>query len=692
MLGLGLGAYLGGKYVGVLSERLRVHAIVLYGAVELVIGAGALAVPALFTASARPLLRLGETNSWSYLAASGACIAVSVLPFSLAMGATYPVALRFLEQLPGQGSHGFGRLYAFNTAGAFAGVLLTVYALVEVLGFHRVLQVGLCGNLSIAVVVALWAARLGRPSARMTDPPSIAPSEREGAESDRGDLTILFVTGFCSMAMEVGWVRSFAPVLDHAVYAFAFLLAAYLAGHALGASAHAATAGRGASPAREILLGATLMAASLPIVLADWEWMPFEVMRGAIALGIGSFAAALGWLTPLIVDGISRGRPRHAGLAYGANIAGCVLGPLVMGYALLPLLGPRLALVLLCIPLAGLLALSRKDLRWKLLAFSGTAGVLLAALVGRSFEEGPPLLPGEKRTLYRDYTATTIAGDVGGVKSLRVNGIGMTSLSPVTKMMAHLSFALHGSPPRKVLVICLGMGTTFRSALSWGADVTVVELVPGVARALTNFDETGAAGGATRGHIVIDDGRRFLARSAEKFDVIIIDPPPPAGQPASSLLYSVEFYQLLEQHLEPGGIVAQWWGFPFAEPIMTLGMARSVDESFPYVRLFRAIDDPAHQIGGYHFIASLAPVPPMTVAEFLDRMPAAARRDLQEWSVTDDPESEMQARLAQQLAREFRRQHTPEWERITDDRPINEYFYVRRHPWVAQLFGAKESE
>jgi spermidine synthase len=88
MLGLGLGAYLGGKYVGVLSERLRVHAIVLYGAVELVIGAGALAVPALFTASARPLLRLGETNSWSYLAASGACIAVSVLPFSLAMGAT----------------------------------------------------------------------------------------------------------------------------------------------------------------------------------------------------------------------------------------------------------------------------------------------------------------------------------------------------------------------------------------------------------------------------------------------------------------------------------------------------------------------------------------------------------------------------------------------------------------------------
>ncbi len=685
MLGLGLGSFLGGRYVGALSDRLRVHAIVLYGAVELFIGVGALAVPVLFTAGSRLLLGLGETRSWPYLAASGLGIFLSILPFSCAMGMTYPFALRFLQELPLAGGTRFGRLYALNTAGAVAGVLGTVYVLIELIGLQAVLRVGLLGNLAIAAVAAVWGIRLGRPAARIDDLPAPAPIAPSPAPSLRGDRTILFVTGFCSMAMEVGWVRSYSPVLEHAVYAFAFLLAAYLVGHALGATAHAVTAARGASPAREILLGAMLVAAGLPVLFADWEWMPFEVKHLVIGASIAAFAATLGWLTPMLVDDVSRGRPRQAGIAYAVNIAGCMLGPLVMGYGLLPFLGPRVALVLVCVPLAGLLALGRQERPWKVLTFVGAAGILAAALGGRSFEEGPPLVRGETRALYRDYTATTIAGDVHGIKSLRVNGFGMTSLSPITKMMAHLPLALHGSPPQKVLVICLGMGTTFRSALSWNVDVTVVELVPGVVRALEDFDGTGSATHADRGRIVIDDGRRFLARTTEKFDVIIIDPPPPPGQPASSLLYSVEFYDLLKQRLSPDGIVMQWWGFPFMEPSTTGAMVRSVQESFPHVRYFRAIDDPAQQMGGFHFVCSLAPVPPMTAEEFLARMPADARRDLQEWSVTSNPEKEMQARIAQQVRLEFTWPRAVDPTRITDDRPYNEYFFVRRHAWAAEL-------
>jgi spermidine synthase len=546
--------------------------------------------------------------------------------------------------------------------------------------------VGFFGNLAIAAVAALWGIRLRGASARPEDPPEVAQAEPPVAEARRrGDLTILFVTGFCSMAMEVGWVRSFTPVLEHAVYAFAFLLAAYLLGHALGATAHAVTAARGASPAREILLAATLVAAGLPVLFADWEWIPFEAVHLAIGASIGAFSAALGWLTPMLVDEVSRGRPRQAGTAYAVNIAGCVLGPLVMGYVMLPLLGPRVALVTVCLPLAGLLVPGRREMPLKALALTGAAGILVAALAGRSLEEGTPPAPGEKRSIYRDYTATTIASEVDGVKSLRVNGVRMTSLSPITKMMAHLPLALHGSPPQKVLVICLGMGTTFRSALSWNADVTAVELVPGVARAMKDFEDTASAARTTRGHVVIDDGRRFLTRTTEKFDVIIIDPPPPPGQPASSLLYSVELYHLLEQHLNPDGIVMQWWGFPFMEPSTTDAMVRSVRESFPHVRFFRAIDDPAQQMGGFHFVCSLAPVPPMTAEEFLARMPVDARRDLQEWSVTRNPEREMEARIAQQVRLEFQWPQEPDAPLITDDRPYNEYFFVRRHAWAAAL-------
>jgi len=686
MFGLGLGSWLAGRYVGRLSERLGVSAILLYAAVEAVIGAGALVVPVLFAASSRVLSGLESTGSWLYLAASGACIFLSVLPFACAMGMTYPVAIRFLEQLRTPGNERFGVLYASNTAGALAGVLVTVYALIELVGLDGVLRVGLAGNWAIGLVALLWGALLKRVDASIGTP-AIAPQARGqfGGAFPRADLATLFVTGFCSMGMEVGWVRSFTPALDHAVYAFAFLLAAYLVGHAIGATLHTATAARGMSPRRETLVSAAVVAAWVPLLAADWDWIKAAKfarsdLHLAIALSIGTFAALLGWLTPLIVDDVSRGRPERVGMAYAVNIAGSMLGPLAAGYLLLPLLGARGTLVVLCLPLVGLLALGPRHRVRTTLALAASIAMLAAALRGESLEEGSPAAPGEHRAIYRDYTATTVARETNGQRQLLVNGNPMTTLSPITKMMAHLSFVLHGSPPRKVLVICLGMGTTFRSALSWGVDVTVVELLPGVKSAFASFYGDVELQ-SPNGRIVIDDGRRFLARTQERFDVIIIDPPPPPTQPASSLLYSVEFYNLVKARLAPGGVVQQWWGFPDADPVMTESMVRTVQRSFPYVRAFAAIDDPTKQMHGYHFMCSLAPLPRLTFDQFLARLPGPARRDLQEWSTTDDPEREMGARLVQQLKREFRLESLlPAAEHefiITDRNPINEYFYLR---------------
>jgi spermidine synthase len=690
MLGLGLGSWLGGRYVEPLSRRLRVHAIALYGGIELVIGLGAFVVPALFVSTSRALLGLGQGNSWPYLAASGLGIFVSILPFSCAMGATYPAALRALEVLAGPDDPGhrrFGSLYAFNTAGAVAGVLVTVYVLIEILGMRGVLRVGFWGNMTVAAVAFLWGRRARRVENLAPDRPALPEPDSAGRVS-RSDLAILFVTGFCSMAMEVGWVRSFTPVLDHAVYAFAFLLAAYLVGHALGATAHTLTAARGSTPARELLVGAALVTAALPILFSEWDWAPgprgwiVPAERYCIALAIGVFASVLGWLTPMLVDEVSMGHPRRAGVAYAVNVAGCMSGPLVMGYVLLPLLGARVALIVLCVPLAGLLALGRGRLPFRVGALAAGAALLVAASVGRSFEEGAPLDRGEEQTVYRDYTATTIARELRGARSLRVNGVPMTSRSPITQMMAHLSSSLHVSPPKKVIVICLGMGATYRAALSWdGVDVTVVELVPGVVRAYRDLDVEGETGGrSSTGRIVVDDGRRYLARTEEKFDVIVVDPPPPPGQPASSLLYSVEFYDLLKQHLNPGGLVAQWWGFPLASRDLTAAMARSVFASFPHVRVFGAVDDPARQMSGFHFVGSLEPVLPMNGAQFLARLPPGARRDLQRWTARD-AEPEMGARLAQQLDREIEWVASP-GPLITDDRPFNEYDYLREHGYV----------
>ena len=90
-------------------------------------------------------------------------------------------------------------------------------------------------------------------------------------------------------------------------------------------------------------------------------------------------------------------------------------------------------------------------------------------------------------------------------------------------------------------------------------------------------------------HIVIDDGRRFLDRSSEKFDAIIIDSPPPLEAAASSLLYSRDFYSLASRHMTPGGILQQWI-YDAGDDADRAAITRALTDVFPYVRIYQSVE------------------------------------------------------------------------------------------------------
>src|SRR5262249_34392089 len=105
---------------------------------------------------------------------------------------------------------------------------------------------------------------------------------------------------------------------------------------------------RGGGSGVAVFFAAVSPLALLPLVSASPQLRIDPLLR--VPLGVVPFSALLGYLTPMLVDRWSLGRPESAGLAYAFNALGCILGPLAAGFGLLPALGTRGALVTIALP------------------------------------------------------------------------------------------------------------------------------------------------------------------------------------------------------------------------------------------------------------------------------------------------------------------------------------------------------
>lgn len=672
MLGLALGSWLGGRVGNALTKRSPGSAAVAYGVAEFGIGAGALIVPWAFDMGEEWLRGLGEASSASYLGSSAVVITLSILVFTTLMGATFPLMMAFLRAATKGDEETFSYLYLGNVVGAMAGALVTAMVLIETLGFRNTLLVAAAINVTIGVV-AILMPRFVRADGVAAEPVRTLAPEPDAVEERRSDrrlrLALLFATGFTSMAMEVVWTRAFTPVLKTTIYAFAAVLTTYLLATWLGSALYRVHLRRGRAASATTLLPMLFLASLLPLVCNDPRWHESSVV---VLLSLVPISLLLGYLTPQLVDEHARGEPGAAGSAYAINVIGCILGPLFSGYVLLPLVGVKWAL--LSMALVYPLFLFRRAPKNVLLEFStklaAVAALLVAVFSTRTHEDPSVYAHAEVR---RDSTASVVAHGEGMERRLLVNGVGITTLTPITKVMAHLPLVMRDTPPESTCVICFGMGTTFRSLLSWGGKATAVELVPSVTDSFGFFWDDAAEQLAKPGaRIVIDDGRRFLARTEEKFDLITIDPPPPVEAGGSSLLYSSEFYEVVKARLSQKGILAQW--FPGGELRIARAVINTLNESFPHLQVIRSFEPP-HV--GLHLLASLEPLDVPTVAQAIERMPEAAKQDMLEWSNGWKLDFAWSLVLAQFKPIE---DYLPSDRsiRITDDQPFNEYFWLRR--------------
>ena len=680
MLGLSLGSLAGGKCAAAWRKRIHLSPIVLYGVSELIIGLGAFAVPKLFMLGENFLLSFGEINSFTYMALSAAVITGAILPWCFFMGMTYPLMMGFISETDHTITKSFSFLYLANVIGAMLGALLTAVVLVEQLGFARTLMLAAFINFFIALISFYLGYRYSKNVASSVTVDDDAGTGEIPSSSIRIIFATLFITGFCSMSMEVVWTRAFTPVMKTTIYAFAMLLTIYLFATGVGSYLYRKHAAAGKAISLETVCALTITTSILPLILNDPR---LDLQLIGIFFGIFPFCMLLGYLTPQLIDMYSGGNPSRAGQAYAINIIGCILGPLFAGYFLLPVTGVKWGLLFLSIPFILLFLISLYVLHYKkipfLLGATGIVLMIIGSLFNTSYEERA-YHKHKNGILLRDHTATVIALGSGMAKMLMVNGIGMTSLTPITKFMAHMSMAFAPKPPEKALVICFGMGTTFRSFLSWNIRVTAVELIPSVKIAFPYFfADAQQLMKNPLGQIIVDDGRRYLKRTGEQYDIIAIDPPPPVEAAGSSLLYSKEFYALLKTRLSKHGILQQW--FPRSEGEASLyAVTRSIRDSFPYVKVFRSCMG-----GGFHFFASMEPFDVPDVSTFIAKMPERARIDLMEWvdqlEWVEDKNTPIAYVVGTVLNYQIPIERISSADPsiyISDDRPYNEYFFLRR--------------
>ncbi|MFP8874561.1 MAG: fused MFS/spermidine synthase, partial [Myxococcota bacterium] len=344
-----LAAYMGGLAMGAAiaarwATRFR-RPVLVYGLLELGIAITALAVPfgiqaarALYVISfgndPGPAAEGGMATALFYLSAS---FLILLLPTSL-MGATLPLLARHAVRSDREiGSH-VGLLYAFNTAGAVVGTLLTGFVLLPTFGLDRTIWIAIAANAGVFAIAALLARRvpvLSRSADARRD-----PLRRQSP--GRWILPLILASGAASFAYEVLWSRLLGHILGGSTYAFSTMLGTFLSGIALGSwlASRAAT-----TPERSVRLFAWAQLGTgllfllafhlvnrLPAVsqsLASWNAssLLLDAMICAIVLLPG--ALCIGATFPLAVRILTRQAVRTGegtGTVYSWNTGGAILG------------------------------------------------------------------------------------------------------------------------------------------------------------------------------------------------------------------------------------------------------------------------------------------------------------------------------------------------------------------------------
>ena len=528
-----------------------------------------------------------------------------VFPVNFLIGGVVPVVTQSLVSTSPK-KIVFQTVYSIETLGAATGSLFFSLFLLPRFGLTRASWIFVSMTIA-SVVLVHWIT--GRREPSLEDDLERVTRDQSKAneyESDKFKLApwiillAVFVGSFASLGMELIWQRWFAIVFGSDTQSYSVVAAVFLVGMSLGAWCSPTRHQQSANLIYRyslmlIVIGGSLVGSFLLLklgfqvetlrsslsFLAAYPLLSRVVLAAAI---VACPSILIGMAFPTVVQYWVSNRPRSVGSStgqiYGWAIFGNVVGLVLCGSWLIPVLGLKNTSLILAIALqllGGALWFACSTTYPSIRARRGwTIALGIFACVGFSvyqstlpFHPGLNLAQGWKILRQWEQASQTVAviqsTEEPAHKRLLIDGVTIgesgSGVDEKQQMLAHLPIMLRPHSKSHVLTIGLGSGILAGEVAkhSQVKSVTCVELSRPVIEAAKLFsDHNHGALDNPKLDVIHGDGVRYLKNSQQAFDIIISDGKTRPGGASNLPFFSREYYQLCHSRLGDGGIFIQW--------------------------------------------------------------------------------------------------------------------------------------
>jgi spermidine synthase len=627
MAGLALGNYWFGRLVDRSHRPLLIYSLLEFG-----IGIFAFIMPVVFSLLDNIYIYIYQDITQNYIGLNLIRFVLSfiilIIPTTL-MGGTLPVITRFLFRQSGHLGERVSQLYSVNTLGAVVGTFTTGFFLIAVLGIHEAAYLAGTINLLIAAVMLALDRKHSTKSRNDNQNTSniLGRSEDNQIFSSRLAKLALWsigISGFCSLAYEVFWTRALIFILDNTSHAFATMLSAFLFGLALGSMIVARWVG---STKRLFItfgiievfigffallsipvfgnLGVSVGGASSYTETNQWLWVLTRFGRSFLMMLIPT--VLMGMTIPIATSIYTKGKTgvgSAVGRVFAINTMGGVLGSIMAGFLLIPLIGISGSIMMVAtinatIGIALILAepVMKYCNRIRMVVANGALIVTTLAVLmfyGQLIFISPTERTTMNNVLYYEEGADAtvkVYQDIFLDKTLSIDGFPVAGTTrrhqDGQKSLGNIPLLLSQVDQPSVNIIGFGAGGSSWAATLYDiSSIECVELVPTVLEASSFFPEIN--------HGVLDDpqltiitgdGRNYLLLTDKIYDIISVDATSPKSA-GSGNLYTEEFYQLCQKRLSQDGLMLQWLPFHLLSEVELKMTTRTFLQVFPHASLW----------------------------------------------------------------------------------------------------------